>query len=185
MKKYVYLDLKQHMNHKMIFNEYVDVALASESEGVMGIYVLSPKFDFNSKKKYLSEGGVWILGALESKDNIRCEGQVIQLPDVDFKQIILVGFHETGSYPDIIKLVDENSCETEVKVMMYQMLENLDMLYECDLDSSSRIAYSADTNAMLKIHYFVTVIDITHKYRQLILQENEEAHIAAISLVKA
>lgn len=184
MKKYIYLDLKKHMNHKMIFCDYADIDPVSESEGVMGLYVLKENMDFERKVKYLKDGGVEIIGAREKADNIRCQGQVIDLPDTDYKKILIVGFHETGSYSDIVKLVDEEGNVKEKKIMLYQMLENLDLLYECDLDEKSKVAFSIDTNAMIKMHYFAVALDVESKYRQLILPYNEEAHIAAISLVK-
>lgn len=184
MKKYVYLELSEHMNHKMLFDDYVDMDMSSDSEGVMGLYAVDKKMSFANKTKYFTDGGARILGTKAKTDNIRCLGQVIDLPDVDYKKMLLVGFHETGSYYDSIKLVDDKGKIVEKKIMLYQMLENLDLLYECDLDEKSRIAYSVETNAMIKMHYYVASVDIDNKYRKLILQDNEEAHIAAISLMK-
>ena len=183
MKKYIYLDIEKYMNHKMIFHEYEEIDRSSEEKGVMGIYALSANYDFEKKVKYFKEGGARINGAKASYDNIRCSGQTIKLPDEKYTKIILIGFHETGSYPDTIKLVDAQGIETEKSVMMYHMLENLDMLYECDLDENSRIAYSLETNAMVKMHYYVATIELDKKYQKIILQDNEEAHIAAISLI--
>ena len=183
MRKYCYLDLKNYMNHKMVFDEYVDINPFSETKGAMGLYILEPGFNFVSKIKYLKQGGVRVAGSKNLNDNIKCDGQSILLPEKEFRSILIIGFHETGSYTDAIKLVTCEGTEKTVDIMMYQMMENLDMLYECDLDSNSEIAFSAMTNLMVKIHYYVTKIDVVEKYSKIILPKNEETHIVAISLI--
>lgn len=183
MKKYIYLDLEKYMNHKMIFHKYEEIDRSSEEKGVMGIYALSANYNFEKKVKYFKECGARINGAKNSYDNLRCSGQEIRLPDKSYQKIILIGFHETGSYSDTVKLIDEQGIETEKSIMMYHILENLDMLYECDLDENSRIAYSLDTNAMVKMHYYAVTIEVDKRYQKIILQDNDEAHIAAMSLI--
>jgi hypothetical protein len=184
MKKYYTIDISNYFNHKMMFDPGKEIDICDDKEGVMGIGVFDKRLQFEQADKIIKGIRYKLNGSKSRYDNLISNRQEIDIniKTKKIKEISILGFNEFGSYRDDIILVSGNE-RIKKSILFYQLSENIESLYECDKSDRCNIAFSAKSNGFAKIHYYYTIVHVDSHLDRIILPNNIEMHIAAITAV--
>jgi len=181
MKKYYPLDLEGYLDHKMLVS---DPGAISGDCGVMGFAGCDKRFAGGRKDRYIKKIRFSMYGAEDRYDNVVCRGQKIEFERNTFSRIAIIGFSEIGSYCETVRCLEPEGKYKDISVHFYHMFENLEMLYELDYCESCDVAYELKTNSYGMINYFISEADVDGELTGIVLPDNDEIHISAITLIK-
>lgn len=172
------------MKHKMLFHNATDLMGHHENQGVLGIGIVDQRFHFECSEKYIHKIRYRLFGCDSQYDNVICNEQRIQISlNQKIRYVSFLGMNECGVYYDQIQFITEQN-ETIIKpILFYQFSENLDSLYQCDMSKDCQVALCAKTNGFYKAKYYYNKILVNENIKEIILPENAEMHIAAITAI--
>lgn len=188
--KYRLIDMDNLCNHKMIATDNMtDVQkivlkeqLDQELMGIAKRWVIDKRFDFESQDKYYNKMKFRLIGGRGKYDNISCQNQEIDLPCADKKNIAILGFCGYHTYKEKFKFIT-NSGECIIQRMqLYHYMECMDSLYDSEKDDDCTRWITAKLNIYASMKYYKTSHALPENTCKLILPDNPDMHIAAITL---
>lgn len=182
MKKYYPLKLEEYLDHKMLVSDLGAVSVGNC--GVMGFACCDERFGCGRKERYVKKIRFCMYGADDRYDNVVCRGQEIGFERNRFSSLAVIGFTEIGSYSETVRCLRPDGSHKDVSVHFYHMFENPEMLYELDYSERCNVAYKLKTNTYGMINYFISIADINDELTGIVLPDNDEIHISAITLIK-
>lgn len=175
--RYYPIKIHDYMNDKLIHDS---TGQDLDSDGIF-----DKRFDFEMKEKRFQNVRFQINGGLAEYDNVVCEGQKIELPKGEYTFLEVLGCTEYSTYSEQICFQMEDESVQKAGITLYAISENIDTLYECELDSRTRIAFHAKGKYAQKMKYYISRIEVPKGSKLFILPDNPEMHIAACTLIQA
>jgi hypothetical protein len=117
-------------------------------------------------------------------DNLLCEGQEVPMPVFSARKLMLLGFAEYSSFVENLLLRYADGTEKVTSFTLYGISENLETLYESELDSNTTTAFQARGKFSQRVKYYICTIALEKPLESVVLPQNSEIHIAAMTLSK-
>lgn len=174
--KYCPIDLSLLLSCKQMFN--------NTDSRADDLSVCDQRFKFNTKKSRIMSIPFLINGIDSLSDNLICNNQKIDMPEFPASSIAILGFAEYSCFTEQLLLTFENGCKQCELFTLYGISENIDSLYETDLNADTQVAFSAKGKYSQKMSYFISRVYFSKKICSVTLPNNSEVHIAAMTLCK-
>jgi len=182
--KYIYIDLKDHCNN-IAFHSTVSNDCAADFTGT-GHYFVSQ--DAPSEKLVSLGNMSFDFPKLEDTccDNVSCSGQVIAVPPLDYKGIMLMGSCEWGNFIENMKL-DYVDGESETIQINFSDWQNKEPLYDEKLIWGGKVYNKNEGRGYLDPYNLFALVRPVREERTLssvTLPECSNMHIFAMTLYK-
>lgn len=146
--------------------------------------VCDSRFHFESRVKKFSNVPFQMFGIEAKLDNLICDGQEIIMPVFSAQKLYILGFAEYSNFKEKLILRDVDITEKKVNFTIYGISQNMETLYESELDCNTMIAFQSRGKFSQRMKYSIASIAIEKPIKSVILPRNSEIHIAAITLCK-
>lgn len=188
--KYKTIDIKSFCNHKMILGENKNYeqsevwneSVKQENIGVAKKWITDSRLEVEKLDKYYRKMKFHMLGYKAEFDNIICEQQVIPISENNVNQIAFLGFCGYHSYNEKIEFVTNEGCKKSERVHFYHITECIETLYDSEKSSNCFVWLSLKSNVKLRIKYYKVICSLPPNTCKIILPDNQDMHIAAITV---
>lgn len=174
--KYCPVELECHFSCKQMFER--------TDERGDDLSVCDSRFRFGTRLKKLSKVPFQMFGIEAKLDNLLCEEQEVDMPEFPAKKLLILGFAEYSTFTEKLILRYADGKIKEIGFTFYGITENLESLYESELDSNTALAFRARGKFPQKMQYYIASIDLDGPLSSVVLPLNPELHVAAMTLSK-
>lgn len=175
------LDIKKLMNHKVLYKlENIDsISLFDKSE----IYLIYPKEGLKLDEIELCNEYIYEFNGNRDYDNIICEGQVINFPMQNIREILIIGYCDFGTVSDYLDIIGENyieKCEFVMKTIQSDSWQGIDNSIK-NVNCKTAFSMMGHDGQKHKIYYWkASTENKLKKYSSIKLPFNISIHIISI-----
>lgn len=153
--------------------------------GVSGLCIIDENYNNENVSIRYNDINFRCKGAFSEFDNVICNKQHIYIRHKNVKSMFFLGFNEFGNYEDDIIILDNSKNEIRKKIFFYGFNQLLDTLYSIEMNDYCNIAVNTLANEYMNVSIYGFELKLEGQdVEEIILPDNPEMHIMAISLIE-